>query len=415
MTAREGLRPDIRAEAIRARFPCFAAREWLGAHYLDNAATTQKPEDVIEAMSRSMERGTAPVHRGLYPWAEQATLDYERARSTLASFVGARTAKEIVFCASATAGIDLVATGWMEPRIRPGDEICVTRMEHHSNLLPWQRLCGRHGARLQFIEVGDDGRLDLALARSYIGSRTRLIALCHVSNVLGTVNPVAEVSAIAHEAGAHVLLDATQSVAHELVDPYRLGCDFLVFSGHKMYGPTGIGVLWGRRTLLDEMEPALLGGGIVASVSEYSAQWRDSPYRFEAGSPNLTGALGLEAAAQMVMGLPRQALHSELAKLTEYLVDRLRSVDGLTLYGPGDCSERAGIASFQLADLHPHDVAAACGDLQVCVRAGNHCCQLLHERLGAAGSVRASLGIYNTVDDVDALISALRYARRQLQ
>jgi len=226
---------------------------------------------------------------------------------------------------------------------------------------------------------------------------------------------VSDLAAMVHQRQAQLLVDATQSVAHLSVDVQRLGCDFLVFSGHKMYGPSGVGVLWGRGALLEEMEPALLGGGIVTSVGEQSAQWRDAPHRFEAGSPNLSGALGLQAAAQMLLALPRNALHRHLGQLSEYLLDRLRRVPGLALYGPAAAAERVGIASFQLADLHPHDVAAACGELQVCVRAGHHCCQLLHERLGAPGSVRASLGIYSTCDDVDALVSALGYARRRMQ
>jgi cysteine desulfurase/selenocysteine lyase len=414
MNAPDKLYPDLRLDGIRAYFPCFASAEWEGVRYLDNAATTQKPAQVIEAVRRSMAVGTAPIHRGLYPLAEQATFDYERARSTLASFIDARCAKEIVFCASATDAIGRVATGWAA-RIGAGDEICVTRMEHHSNLLPWQRLCRERRARLRFIEITADGRLDLASARSCIGARTRLVALCHVSNVLGTLNPVPEVVAIAHRHGAHVLVDAAQSIAHLPVDVQQLGCDFLMFSGHKMYGPSGIGVLWGRRALLEAMEPALLGGGIVTSVGEHSAQWRDAPHRFEAGSPNLGGAAGLEAAARMLSAFAPGALYRHLGQLTGYLLDRLRRLAGVTLYGPAEPTERVGIASFQLAGIHPHDVAAACGDLRVCVRAGNHCCQLLHERLGEPGSVRASLGIYSTRDDVDALVSALDYARGQMQ
>jgi cysteine desulfurase / selenocysteine lyase len=415
MNVRDRLYPEIRIEQIRALFPCFAAPEWEGAHYLDSAATTQKPAQVIDAVWRSMAVGTAPVHRGLYPLAEQATQAYERARGTLAGFVGARSAKEIVFCASATDAIDVVATGWASPRVGMGDEICVTRMEHHSNLLPWQRLCRTRGARLRFIEITQDGRLDLASARLCINSRTRLVALCHVSNVLGTVNRVSELAAMAHEQGAQVLVDAAQSIGHLPIDVQQLGCDFLAFSGHKMYGPSGIGVLWGRRALLEDMEPALLGGGMVASVAEHSAQWRDAPYRFEAGSPNLAGAAGLEAAARMLSALPPMSLYRHLVKLSEYMRDRLRWLPGVTLYGPADPTERLGITSFQLAGIHPHDVAAACGDLKVCVRAGNHCCQLLLERLGAPGNVRASLAIYSTRDDVDALVSALDYARRQMQ
>jgi cysteine desulfurase/selenocysteine lyase len=381
MSAREYVRLEAFVDDIRTHFPCFSSPEWEGVHYLDNAATTQKPQQVIEAISRSMRRGTAPIHRGLYPLAETATQGYERARKTIAGFIGARSAKEIVFTQSATAAINHVAEGWLKPRLRPGDEICVTRMEHHSNLLPWQRLCRAHGAKLRFIELKEDGRLDFASARLCINPKTRLLALAHVSNVLGTVNPIAELAAMAHEVGAHTLVDATQSVAHLPLDVQNLGCDFLVFSGHKMYGPSGIGVLWGRHALLDDMEPLLLGGGMASTVNEDIAQWRNTPDRFEAGSPNLFGAVGLEAAAAMLMAVRRHALYDRIEQLSEYMLDSLLCMPGLRLHGPASPQQRLGIYSFRLADIHAHDVAAACGEMGVCVRGGNHCCQLLHECL----------------------------------
>lgn len=406
---------EMLAGDVRAGFPCFAAPEWEGIHYLDNAATTQKPLSVIQAVSRSMSRGTAPVHRGLYPLADQATRGYEQARAAVAKLLAAAGSREIVFTASATAAIHLVAEGWVAPRLAAGDEICVTRMEHHSNLLPWQRLCKLKGATLRFIEFDDEGCLDLASARDCINPRTRFLALTHVSNVFGTINPVAALVAMAHEVGAHALVDATQSIAHLPVDAHRLGCDFLVFSAHKMYGPTGIGVLWGRRDLIAEMHPTVLGGGMVVAVDEESAAWREAPERLEAGSPNLQGALGLEAAVKVLQSIRPVAPHRHSEELGEYMLERLLSTRGLRLHGPADPRRRLGIFAFELAGIHPHDVADACGELGVCVRAGNHCCQLLHERLGTVGSVRASLAIYNTRDDVDALVSALDYVRRQMR
>lgn len=404
-------------DAFRAEFPCFASRAWTGLHYLDNAATTQKPQPVIDAVREAMESATAPVHRGLYPLAERASEAYEAARATMAGFVGAAQADEIVFASSATAAINLVAEGWLRPRLRAGDEICVTRMEHHANLLPWQRAAQACGARLRVIELDAEGWLDFDAARACIGGRTRLLAVAHVSNVLGAINPVAELAALAHAAGAAVLVDATQSAAQLPLDVQALGADFLALSAHKMYGPAGIGLLWGRRARLAETAPLLLGGGMVEEAAlDAPARWRAAPQRFEAGSPDLPGALGMAAAADFILRW-RHAAPARLdgAPLRRYLLDGLLSVRGLRLHGPATADGRLGIFSFQLVGLHPHDVAAECGDRGVCLRAGHHCCQPLHERLGEPGSVRASLAAYNTREDVDALIEALECAKRRLQ
>ncbi|MFC4252959.1 aminotransferase class V-fold PLP-dependent enzyme [Sinimarinibacterium flocculans] len=404
-------------DAFRAQFPCFASAAWDGLRYLDSAATTQKPQSVIDAVRHAMETFTAPVHRGLYPLAEQVSEAYEAARATMAHFVGAAHDDEAVFVPSATAGINLVAEGWLRPRLRAGDEICVTRMEHHANLLPWQRVAQACGARLRVVGFDGEGRLDLDAARRYIHARTRLVAVVHVSNVLGTINPVAEIGALAHAAGAALLVDATQSAAHLPLDVQAMGADFLALSAHKMYGPAGIGLLWGRRDRLAEMEPLLVGGGMVEEAGFAAAsRWRAPPQRFEAGSPDLPGVLGMAAAAGFVTHWRRtDPARMDGTPLRRHLLDGLRAVRGLRLHGPSGADGRLGIFSFQLDGLHPHDVAAACGDRGVCLRAGHHCCQPLHDWLGEPGSVRASLAAYSTREDVDALVDALEYARGALR
>lgn len=400
---------ELAAGAVRSLFPCFTTPAWAGLHYLDNAATTQKPRQVIDAVERSMREFSAPIHRGLYPLAEQASTDYERVRKTMARFIGATRPDEIVLTTSVTSAINLVAEGWLSPRLRDGDEICVTRMEHHANLLPWQRLARKHNVRLRVIELTQDGRLNLDSAQASLNQRTRLLAVTRASNVLGTLNPIAKIAAMAHQVGAQVLVDATQSVAHCDTDVQALGCDFLAFSAHKMYGPAGAGVLWGHKMLLNEMEPMLLGGGMVSDADPMLPQWRDPPERFEAGSPNLPAVVGMAAASQFVGSLQRRE------RLSSYLLDALKSVRGLRLHGPGTLRDRLGIFSFQLSHIHPHDVAAYCGDRGICIRAGHHCCQPLHQWLGVPGSVRASLAAYNTPEDVDALVVGLHAASRQLK
>lgn len=407
--------PGFDPEAVRADFPLLTEHAAGPAlHYLDNAASAQKPAAVIEAVSDCYRRGYAPVHRGLYRLAEEATAAYEQARQRVARFVGAAVPEQLVFTRSATESINLVAEGWLRPRLRPGDAVWVSRMEHHSNFLPWQRACQRAGARLCLIELTPGGELDLEAAGGLFGPRTRLIAVCQVSNVLGTVNPVADIVRQAHAARIPVLVDAAQSVAHRPVDVSALGCDFFAFSAHKMYGPTGIGALYARAERLDEMEPLLLGGGMVDRVGDRDSGWAPWPARFEAGSPDLAGALGFAAAAGYLQRIGMHTVAAHLDELTRQVLRELAAVPALRLYGPPWANARAGIVAFNIEGIHPHDLAQVCAERGVAIRAGNHCCQPLMAHLGVAGTARASFALYNTPADIDALHDAILAARRIL-
>jgi len=385
-------------------------------HYLDNAATTQQPRPVIDAIERLAERGVGPVHRGLYPLAEEASEVYEQARARVARFIGAARADELVLTRSATEAVNLVAWGWLRPRLAPGDQVWVTRMEHHANLLPWQRVCRERGAALRMVELAGDGTLDLAAARAdgLLGERTRLIAVTQVSNVLGVTNPVAQLCAAAAEAGIPVLVDAAQAVGHQPVDVARLGCDFLAFSAHKMHGPTGIGALWARAGHLADTEPLLLGGGMVDQVHDDHADWAPVPERFEAGSPNLLGAVGFAAAADYLDGLGRERVAGHVHGLASRAAEMLAEIPGLRLL-PGPQTPRTSIVSFHIEGLHPHDIAQIAAEHGVALRAGHHCCQPLLHHLGLAATARASFAAYNDDTDVDALVRALHAAIRVLR
>ena len=400
-----------RLPQIRADFPLLHSSE-LGRslHYLDNAATTHKPQAVIEAISDCYRECYASVHRGLYPLAEAATRRYEQARETVARFVGAPAAEQLVFTRSTTEAINMVACGWARPRLSPGERIWVTRMEHHANLLPWQRVCRQRGAELRVIELCEDGSLDWQGAEDLFDPRTRLIALCHVSNVLGFANPVQAICAEAAAQGIPVLVDAAQSVAHHAVDVNDLDCDFLAFSAHKMYGPGGIGALYAKPVRLEEMEPLLLGGGMVDEVTLDAASWAAYPARFEAGSPNLADAVGFAAAVDYLSRLGRDAVHRHVSALTRQALDALTGVKGLGLL-PRPGVDAAGIVSFSLDGVHPHDVAQIAGEQGVALRAGHHCCQPLMQHLGLAASVRASFAVYNSEADIDALLQAIAQAQ----
>jgi cysteine desulfurase/selenocysteine lyase len=380
-------------------------------HYLDNAATTQKPRAVVTAINECYHEYYATVHRGLYPLAEEATRRYEQAREQIARFVGAASPRQLIFTRSTTEAINMVAYGWARTHLSPGDEVWVTRMDHHANLLPWQRVCRECDARLRVIELREDGTLDWQAAEGLFDARTRLIALCQVSNVLGINNPVGEICEKAALQDIPVLVDAAQAVAHMPVNVEALGCDFLAFSAHKMYGPSGIGALYGRSERLAEMEPLLVGGGMVDRVSLEHASWAESPWRFEAGSANLADAVGFAAAVEYLRQLGMDRIHEHVSALTRKALGALAAVPGIQLLPQADV-ERSGIVSFTLAGVHPHDLAQIAGERGVSLRAGHHCCQPLMDWLGIAATVRASFAIYNTEADIDALLSAIDATRQ---
>lgn len=376
--------------------------------YLDNAATSQKPKPVLEAMASYYEQSNANVHRGIHLLAEEATEELESARAVAALFVGARSEHGIVFTKGTTEAINLVAEGWAARRLKPGDEIVVTALEHHSNLLPWQRAAQRSGATLRAWSATPSGELDLDFV---LGPRTRLVAFSHVSNAVGTLLPVARLVSAAKAQGAVVVVDAAQSAPHLKLDVQALGCDFLAFSGHKALGPTGIGVLWGTAERLAETEPLLLGGGMVREVNIQSATFLDPPRRFEGGTPPIAEAVGLRVALEYLtrIGMDRVLAHDRA--LVRTALDRLRQIPELTVYGPADPEARVGIVSFNLRGVHPHDLAAFLDQRGIAVRAGNHCAQPLMTALGTTGVVRASFALYNTLEEVDVLARALDEAR----
>lgn len=398
------------AREIRQQFPFFQPHpEMRNLIYLDNAATTQKPYAVIEAVSNFWAYHNANVHRGGHGVGAKASELYEAARGRVARFINARETAEIVFTRGTTESINLVASSWGETFVQPGDELIVTEMEHHANLLPWMRLAEKRGARLVVWHITDSGTLELDRLRKLLSERTRLVAVSHISNVLGVINPVAEICRMAHEAGALCLVDAAQSIAHMPVDVQAIDCDFLAFSGHKAYGPTGIGVLYAKRALLEEMPPYHVGGGMVQTVRWDRLRWAEPPAKFEAGTPPIGEAVGLRAALDFIDSIGREAIAAYEHELTEYALARLQEVPGLRLYGPRE--GRTGIFAFTLEDIHPHDIATVLDSRDIAVRAGLHCAHPLSERLGGP-TARASLAIYNDTDHIDALIDALHYTRK---
>jgi cysteine desulfurase/selenocysteine lyase len=379
--------------------------------YLDSAATSQKPRVVLEALQRYYEEYNANVHRGLYRIAERATLAYEEARAKVAAFIGA-SPEELIFTRGTTEAINLVAYSYGDAFVRPGDEILVTEMEHHSNLVPWQLLAQRRGARLRFVRVRpEDGTLDLDSLDRCLTERTRVVAVTHQSNVVGTINPVRDIAERAHAVGAVVLVDGAQSVPHMPVRVQDLGCDFLAFSGHKMCGPTGIGALWGRRELLEAMPPFHGGGEMIERVELETSTYKDPPHRFEAGTPNIADAIALGVAVDYLQAVGMDAVRAHEKALVRYALAQLAEVKGLRLYGPRAPELRGGAVAFSLEGVHPHDVAQVLDGEGVCVRAGHHCAQPLHRALGVAATARASVYLYNTPEDIDALVRGLERVR----
>ncbi|PUA34251.1 MAG: cysteine desulfurase [Candidatus Terraquivivens tikiterensis] len=381
--------------------------------YLDSAATAQKPIQVIEAVKNFYEKFNANVHRGVYSIAEEATAAYEEAREKVARFINARSPREIVFTRNATEAINLVMYSWGLSNVRRGDVLLTTEMEHHSNLVPWQNLSKLKGAELKFVGFNEEGFLRLEELDNY--KDVRLFAFTFASNVLGTINPVRELVKYAKEAGAVTVVDAAQAVPHMPVDVQQLGCDFMAFSGHKMLGPMGIGVLYGKERLLEEMEPFMVGGEMVKAVDFRGSEWNEIPWKFEAGTPNVEGALGLAAAIDYLERIGMDAVRKHEVKLTEYALDTLIRIDGFTYYGPSSPEQRCGLVSFNLRGIHPHDLAALLDEDGIAIRAGHHCAMPLHSRLGIAASARISFYIYNIPSEVDFLAESLKKIKRVLE
>lgn len=401
--------PVAFAKRIRADFPIFQHHSEL--RYLDNAATTQKPAAVIDAISGCYQKAYAPVHRGLYPLAEQASEQYENARATVAKFVGAHSRNQLVFTRSATEAINLVAQGWALPRLSSGDQVWVTRLEHHANFLPWQRICQQTGAELNVINLTVDGQPDLNELEQ-LDQRCKFLAMTLQSNVLGLHLDLTPWIQRANELGIPVLLDVAQAVGHQSVDIQHLGCDFLAFSAHKMFGPSGIGALVAKPERLTEMDPLLLGGGMVDQVSEQQSSWADIPARFEAGSPNLADAVGFAAAVDYLTQVGMDQIQQQVLTLTNQAVSGLKSIPGIRLFPDQTQAVRSAIVSFEVNGVHPHDLAQIAGEHQVAIRAGHHCCQPLMEWLGVAATARAGFALYNQPADIDALLNAIEDARQ---
>jgi cysteine desulfurase/selenocysteine lyase len=398
-------------ERLRAQFPILS--EPAHGHslvYLDNAATTQKPRVVIDALSHYYETSNANVHRGVHMLSERATAAFEGARSEAAGFLGAAHTHEIIFTRNATEGINLVAQSWGQVNLRSGDEVLISTMEHHSNIVPWQLACERTGARLRVIPIDDRGVLDLDAFHGLLSSRTRMVAVSHLSNALGTVNPVADIVTAAHAAGAAVLVDGAQAAYHRAVDVQALGVDFYVCTGHKLYGPTGIGVLYGRTAQLDAMPPFLGGGDMISSVSFEKSTWNVLPYKFEAGTPHIEGAIGLAAAMRFVRGVGFDWITAHESRLLAYGTAALGDVPGVRLVGTAP--DKASILSFVMDGVHPHDIGTIVDQHGVAIRTGHHCAQPVMERFGVPATARASLAMYNTTDDIDRLVAALHQVRR---
>lgn len=392
---------------IRADFPVFEDSDpQRPLAYLDSAASSQMPRQVIGAMVNFQCHSYANIHRGLYRLSGASDAAYDNARKNVADFIGAGDPAEVIFTAGATASLNFLAYSWGEKNIRSGDEIALPLSEHHANLVPWQQLALRKGAKLRWIAVTPEGTLDRDSLTEALSHHPKLLTFAWVSNVFGTVHPVAEIAEMAHQAGATVILDGSQGVPHLACSVQRLGVDFLAFSGHKMLGPTGIGVLWGRMACLEELPPFLYGGDMISVVKRERSSWAEIPSRFEAGTPNITGAVGLSAACAYLKKIGFEAIRAHDLQLMEYAIKRLEEA-GATVLGPKDLRQRSGVLSFRYKKIHPHDIATILGRDEVCVRAGHHCCQPLMREIGMMGTTRASFYVYNTKADVDRLAESL--------
>lgn len=373
--------------------------------YLDNAATTQKPQQVLDVLADYYQKDNANVHRGVHTLSERATARYEAARQKVADFIQAKSSKEILFTRGTTTGLNWVAQ-FAREILQPDQEVIISVQEHHSNIIPWQQACQQTGAKFRYVTL-KDGELDMDHLRSLLSSKTKFVSLAHVSNVLGSVAPIGKIAELVHQVGAYLVVDGAQSVPHMAVNVQELDVDFYAFSGHKMLGPTGIGVLYGKEELLNRMSPVEFGGEMIDFVYEQTATWKELPWKFEAGTPNIAGAIGLGAAIDYLTEIGMDAIQAHEAELVDYVFPKLQAIPGLTIYGSQDLSKRTGVIAFNLDDLHPHDVATALDYEGVAVRAGHHCAQPLLRYLQVPATVRASFYIYNTKADCDKLVEAI--------
>ena len=373
--------------------------------YLDNAATTQKPQVVLDALMAYYREENANVHRGVHTLAERATAAYEASREKIRQFISAKSTKEILFTRGTTTGLNWVGR-FAEQVLEPGDEVVISIMEHHSNIIPWQEACKKAGAKLVYAYL-KDGQLDMEDLANKISEKTKFVSLAQVSNVLGCINPVKEIAQMAHRVGAYMVVDGAQSAPHMAIDVQDLDCDFFILSGHKMLGPTGIGVLYGKEEILNQMSPIEFGGEMIDFVYEQEATWKELPWKFEAGTPNIAGAIALGTAVDYLSALGMENVHAYEQELVDYVLPKLQAIEGLTVYGPEDSGKHAGVIAFNINGLHPHDVATALDYEGVAVRAGHHCAQPLINYLGISSAARASFYIYNTKEDCDKLVEAI--------
>ncbi len=407
----------LNIEQIKKDFPILQ-KSHNGHHlaYLDSANTSLTPEPVLASMNTYYREYNANIHRAVYPLSEKATSMHEEARQKVSSFVNAASSKEIVFTRNATEALNLVIQTWGNENLKKGDTVVLSIMEHHSNIVPWQILQKKRGFSIEFIGVDEEGSLKISdLERFLEKKKVKIVSITHQSNTLGTINPIKEITRLSHEYGALVMVDACQSVPHMPIDVQDIGADFLAFTGHKMYGPTGIGVLYGKELLLQEMPPFLAGGEMIRSVSKERSTWNDLPYKFEAGTPNIAGAIGLGAAIDYIQSIGLENIQKREAELIKYALEAFLEIDGLKIYGPQDFKKRGAVFSFEISGIHPHDLATILGEENICIRAGNHCAQPLMEELGVSATSRMSFSFYNTEADIDRAIAAIKKAQQLFQ
>ena len=396
------MQSSLNVEKIRKDFPIFKNNPDL--IFLDNASTTQKPQQVIDTLTHYYENYNSNIHRGIYTIAEKATAAYEETRDKVAAFIGTEDRQSIVFTRGTTESINLVASSWGQ-NLKPGDEVLITEMEHHSNIIPWQLICEKTGASLKYIPISEDGMLDLSNPQKYFREKTKIVCVIHQSNVFGTINPIAEIVKMAHNVGALVLVDGAQSVPHHSVDVSKLGCDFFAFSGHKMMGPTGVGVLYARQEILKEMNPFMGGGEMIREVSMEKSTWNDIPWKFEAGTPNIAQVIGLGAAIDYLNEIGLQSIADYEKELLIYTNEKLQNIPGLSIYGTS--KNKGAVISFNITNIHPHDVAHILDTSGIAIRAGHHCAQPIMKRLSVPATNRASFYLYNTFEEIDSLIEGL--------